>query len=240
MPLTVPCCPSCRSEHVVKNGRIHNGKQNHKCSDCGRQFVQDPQNKVIDEGTKRLIDKLLLEKIPLAGIARVTDVSELWLQQYVNAKYEQVPRQVTVSTKKKGRLTLECDEAWSFVGHKGNKQWIWLALDRSTREIVGVHIGDRSQEGAQALWESLPAVYRQCALCYTDFWQAYRAVLPPQRHRSVGKESGQTNHIERFNCTLRQRVSRLVRKTLSFSKKLENHIGAIWFFIHYYNASLPL
>lgn len=30
-----------------------------------------------------------------------------------------------------------------FVGKKGNKQWIWLALDKKTREIVGVHIGDR-------------------------------------------------------------------------------------------------
>jgi hypothetical protein len=37
---------------------------------------------------------------------------------------------------------------------------------------------------------------------------------------------------------MRQRISRLVRKTLSFSKKLENHIGAIWYFIHHYNASL--
>ncbi|WP_255538222.1 IS1 family transposase, partial [Halomicronema sp. CCY15110] len=63
---------------------------------------------------------------------------------------------------------------------------------------------------------------------------------PSQRHRAVGKDSGQTNHIERFNCTLWQRVSRLVRKTLSFSKKLENHIGAIWYFIHLYNASLQL
>lgn len=36
------------------------------------------------------------------------------------------------------------------------------------------------------------------------------------------------------------RVSRLVRKTLSFSKKLENHIGAIWYFVHHYNASLPV
>jgi len=52
------------------------------------------------------------------------------------------------------------------------------------------------------------------------------------------KETGKTNHIERFNCTMRQRISRLVRKTLSFSKKLENHIGAIWYFIHHYNASL--
>ncbi len=31
------------------------------------------------------------------------------------------------------------------------------------------------------------------------------------------------------------RVSRLVRETLSFSKKLENHIGAIWYFIHHYS-----
>ncbi|MEG4589258.1 IS1 family transposase, partial [Microcoleus sp. MOSTC5] len=49
---------------------------------------------------------------------------------------------------------------------------------------------------------------------------------------------GKTNHIERFNNTLRQRVCRLVRKTLSFSKKLENHIGAIWYFIHHYNYVL--
>jgi len=52
------------------------------------------------------------------------------------------------------------------------------------------------------------------------------------------KKQALTNYIERFNNTLRQRVSRLVRKTLSFSKSLENHIGAIWYFIHYYNASL--
>jgi IS1 family transposase len=45
----------------------------------------------------------------------------------------------------------------------------------------------------------------------------------------------QTNHIERFNNTLRQRVSRLVRSALSFSKKLSNHIGAIKYFICNYN-----
>jgi insertion element IS1 protein InsB len=59
-----------------------------------------------------------------------------------------------------------------------------------------------------------------------------------KRYRAVGKESGKTNHVERFNNTLRQRVSRLVRKTLAFSKKLENHIGAIWYFVHDYNAKI--
>jgi insertion element IS1 protein InsB len=46
-----------------------------------------------------------------------------------------------------------------------------------------------------------------------------------------------TNHIERFNNTLRQRVSRLVREALSFSKKLVNHIGAIKLFICHYNLT---
>ena len=64
-------------------------------------------------------------------------------------------------------------------------------------------------------------------IAYSDFWEADHRVLPSKRHRAVGKESGQTNHIERFNCTLGERISPLVRKTLSFSKKLENHIGAI-------------
>jgi IS1 family transposase/transposase-like protein len=234
----MPNCPSCESKDVVKNGFIHNGIQNHKCKACGRQFVEAPRQKIISEETKALIDKLLLEKIPLADIARVCEVSETWLQDYVNRKYEAIPQQVNVSAKKKGRLTMQCDEMWSFVGNKGNKQWIWLAIDVETREIVGVHIGDRSEQGAKKLWDALPSVYRQCAVAYTDFWRAYALVFPSPRHKAVGKESGKTNYIERFNCTMRQRVSRLVRKTLSFSKKLQNHIGAIWFFIHHYNSSL--
>lgn len=57
----------------------------------------------------------------------------------------------------------------SFVGNKGKKQWIWLALDVETREIVGFHIGDRSEQEAKKFWDSLPSVYRQCAVAYTDF-----------------------------------------------------------------------
>ena len=231
-------CPQCHSEHKVKNGSTHNKKRKYKCLDCGRQFTENPTKKVIDAQTRELIDKLLLERISLAGMARVTGVSQKWLQDYVNAKYASVERQVKVSPKKKGKLEVECDELWSFVDHKGNKQWVWLAIDRRTREIVGVYIGDRSQEATKKLWNSLPSLYRQCAVCYTDFWDSYAGVLPSKRHKMVGKDSGLTNHIERFNNTLRQRISRLVRKALSFSKKVENHIGAIWYFIHYYNSSL--
>jgi len=139
---------------------------------------------------------------------------------------------------KKERLILQCDEMWSFVGRKRNKQWVWIALDADSREVVALVVGDRSQATAQTLWDALPQAYQDGAICYTDEWEAYAAVIPPDQHRPVKKDSGKTNYLERFNCTLRQRVSRLVRKTLSFSKKLTNHIGAIWYFVHYYNASL--
>ncbi|WP_445299417.1 MULTISPECIES: transposase-like zinc-binding domain-containing protein [unclassified Microcoleus] len=54
--------------------------------------------------------------------------------------------------------------------------------------------------------------------------------------------NGQTrHHKQNYKCrTIRQRVSRLVRKSLALSKKLENHIAAIWRFVHHYNANLQV
>ncbi|MCP4142112.1 MAG: IS1 family transposase, partial [Chloroflexi bacterium] len=106
--------------------------------------------------------------------------------------------------------SVQCDEMWSFVMCKYNKQWIWLAIDVETGEIAGAYFGGRDKKGTQGLWDSLLPVYRQCAVSYTDFWKAYDVIFPKKRHKSVGKETGLTNRIERFNRTMRQRVSRLV------------------------------
>jgi len=94
-------CPRCQSENIVRNGSIHNGKQKYACKECRRQFVENPENKIISSETELFVEKLLLEKIPLAGICRVTGVSGQWLQNYVNNKYGSVPRQINVSNKKK-------------------------------------------------------------------------------------------------------------------------------------------
>jgi len=95
-------CPGCQGIRVVKNGTIHTGKPKWMCKDCRRQFVADPAQPRISDDTKRTIDKLLLERISLAGIVRVTGVSARWLQYYVNAKYTTVPRSVTVTEQKRG------------------------------------------------------------------------------------------------------------------------------------------
>ena len=95
-------CPNCQGTQVIKNGPIHNGKPKWKCKACGRQFVADPTHQRSSDDTKQLIDKLLLDRLSLAGIVRVTGVSARWLQSYVNAKYAAVPRSVTVTEQKKG------------------------------------------------------------------------------------------------------------------------------------------
>ena len=95
-------CPSCNCNAIVKNGKTRHGQQNYKCNDCGRQFVENPKWRKISEETKQLIDRLLLEKIPLAGISRALEISEPWLQNSVNQKYESTPRQVKIQAKKKG------------------------------------------------------------------------------------------------------------------------------------------
>jgi insertion element IS1 protein InsB len=71
----------------------------------------------------------------------------------------------------------------------------------------------------------------------TDHYAVYSGGIPAAQHQAITKHARKTNHIERFNNTLRQRVSRLVRDTLTFSTKLANHIGAITYFICHYNLS---
>jgi len=56
-----------------------------------------------------------------------------------------------------------------------------------------------------------------------------------QANESHGKETGETAHVERWNCTLRQRLGRFVRKTLSSSKSTLMHTLCLDLFLHRYN-----
>ena len=44
-------------------------------------------------------------------------------------------------------------------------------------------------------------IYCRYATVYSDYWSSYNGVIPEKKHYSVGKETGLTNHIERFNNT---------------------------------------
>jgi|WetSurMetagenome_2_1015567.scaffolds.fasta_scaffold311325_3 insertion element IS1 protein InsB len=97
------------------------GKQKYKCKNCNRQFVLNPKSNKISEETKQLIDKLLLEKISLAGIARSTQASKRW----------------------------RVDQRPALCSKKQLKSRSWLAMDRQTRKIIGIFVGDRIRESTK-------------------------------------------------------------------------------------------
>ena len=243
-------CPTCGSSRYKKNGHTRHGKQNHQCKACDRQFVATAEDRSIADERRTLIAHLLRERISLRGICRAVGVSLTWLLHFMVERFATCPDDLHVRVPSRPtdvvlrRLEAEADEMWSFVTKRANKQWIWIAMDATTRQVIAFHVGGRSRDSAIVLWAKIPLVYREQATFHTDQYGAYTGVIPAERHKAITKKARKTNHIERFNNTLRQRVSRLVRDTLSFSKKLTNHIGAVKFFICHYNlarvAALPV
>jgi insertion element IS1 protein InsB len=131
-------------------------------------------------------------------------------------------------------VELELDEMWSFVYSKANKRWLWFAFCKGTSQVVAAVIGGRGEATCKRLWKNIPQNYQK-GICYTDFWSAYQSVIPDDQHQAVNKQSGLSNHVERFNNTIRQRLSRFVRKTLSFSKSDQMHLLCLHLFLHRYN-----
>ena len=228
----MPICPDCHSCNIKKNGYTHYGKQNHKCKLCNRQFVLNNDHTVKSDRRDR-IKKALKERISLRGICRIFEVSMNWLQPFARNLWQQTPDNLGLSwhlitqIKKLQVFGIQADEMWSFVQRKKQKRWIWIAYDPVHRLVIAYHIGNRGIKAANQFWKKIPVTLRRCKF-ETDDWDAYQSIIPAKQHK-VGKDL--TYFIEGFNTTIRARVSRLVRKSLSFSKLDQWHNLAIgWFF----------
>jgi len=44
----------------------------------------------------------------------------------------------------------------SFVQKQANQQWIWIAMDAKTRQVMAFHVGDRSRKSAKRPWAKIP------------------------------------------------------------------------------------
>jgi hypothetical protein len=167
-------CPACGSSRYKKNGHTRHGRQNHLCKNCERQFSAGAANRLIAAECRAEIANLLRERLSLRGICRAVGVSLTGLLHFMvdcfascpdhlHARLPACPATVWVY-----KLAAEADDMWSFVQKKANKQWLWLAMDATTRQIIAFHVGDRSRESAKALWAMIPAVYQDHATFHTD------------------------------------------------------------------------
>ena len=153
-------CPNCCSHTVRKNGSIHTGKQKYQCVSCNKQFVENPQNKIIPEDTKERIRRSLLERVSLEGICRIFGISMPWLLGFMEKTFQSLPENLQPSIIAENDefevLVLEVDELWSFVGNKKNDQWLWIVMHAETRQILAFHVGNRTKASGEALMAKLP------------------------------------------------------------------------------------
>jgi len=150
-------------------------------------------NRLISAEQRTMIEHLLRERISLRGICRAVGVSLTWLLHFMVECFAACPDDLHVRVPLRPtdvvlrRLEAEADEMWGFVKKKANKQWIWLAMDAKTRQIIAFHVGDRSRDSAKELWAKIPWVYREQATFHTDQYDAYRGVIPAERHKAITK-----------------------------------------------------
>lgn len=228
-------CPKCGSENLVRNGHDYKGAQKYHCKTCASYGTLNARRRY-DERARLQVKRAVLERISLRGIERMFDISRRTVAAWITHWAEHLPPLESTLVNAQMDDVLELDEAWSFVLKKANKRWVWVALCRRTRQIVAYFIGDRSETSCLHLWRRIPRAYKRC-YSFSDFWDAYQLVFAADRHQSVGKDSGETNHIERWFNTLRQRLARFVRKTLSFSKSDQFHEFVFRLFVHHYNRA---
>lgn len=97
--------------------------------------------------------------------------------------------------------------------------WLWTAVSRLTRQLLGFVIGDRTDECLCIVWAAVPPDYQDKPV-YSDHWDAYRRFFSPSQHYACDKGSGETSIVEASNTRWRQRQSGLVRRSCGVCERI--------------------
>ena len=76
--------------------------------------------------------------------------------------------------------------------------WLWTAVSRQVRQVVGFVIGDRTDPMLRLVWSDVPEDYRDKPV-YSDYLGAYARFFPEGQHHPCDKGSGQTSQVEGLN-----------------------------------------
>jgi insertion element IS1 protein InsB len=185
-------CPRCGSRHHKKNGHIHNGKQNHRCKACGRQFVRE------------FAQRLSLGRVP--GVGRATAQGTALLARHLpcGRREHDVADGVSESSATRRRPRTLTYTPRSAANHSGSLPWRlkrtnsaalsakrpinsgcgWPWTPGAAKSLLSMS-GKSSRHSARQLWDKLPAIYRQHATFYTDAYAPYGRVIPRARHRTI-------------------------------------------------------
>jgi IS1 family transposase len=101
--------------------------------------------------------------------------------------------------------------------------WLWTAVSRKLRQVLGFAIGPRDYDTLALCWSDVPKDWRDKPVI-TDGLTTYQAFFPAEQHRVVDKGSGETSIAESINTKWRQRQSGLVRHCCGASRRITDDL----------------
>ncbi|MBA5791604.1 IS1 family transposase [Flavobacterium sp. xlx-214] len=204
---SVKNCSLCNGK-VVKYGFSKAKKQRFKCKNCSKTQVQNYQYSAYLKETNAKIIVFVKEGLGIRSISRILKISTNTLLKRIIKISNCI-----VEPELENQKTYEVDELCTFVNQKNKRIWVVYAFERESKKIVSFNVGSRSNLTLKPVIKRLLNV--NPLAIFTDKLKNYRSMITKKLHKT--NRFG-TNHIERFNLTLRTHIKRLNRKTICFSK----------------------
>lgn len=102
---------------------------------------------------------------------------------------------------------------------KSPSLWLWIAISRLTKLVLGFAIGGRTDEMLKLAWSDVPEEYRDKPVA-TDYWDSYARFFSTEQHRPCEKGSGETSIVEGHNTKWRHRHPGLTRRSCGVHRRI--------------------
>jgi len=97
-----------------------------------------------------------------------------------------------------------------------NYRWIWIGVDRDSKEYIDFVVGDRSTKTGLRLWNKVKE--QSIGMLATDYWKSYNEMIPAEK---LIQTKAETYTVESYNGQIRHLLARFRRKTKCYSKSME-------------------
>jgi len=216
-------CKKCACRKIVKYGK-YAGKQRFQCTNCKLTFSNGNQVKYPKKIVEEAIE-LHNESMTYRAIARRLKVGKTTIQNWIKKRGNQA-----ILIPPERCETIEIDELQFFLGKKGIRRWLWLAVCRTSRKILAVEVGRRSKKAFAPMLKKLAKI--TCNKFCTDGYQVYNSMLPERKHRK-GKQH--TFTVEGMMSVVRHFLARFRRKTRCYTRSEDMAKAAVLVFAKQWN-----